>query len=840
MEPYMHSELACEIEEEGIVLLKNEGMLPLKTSDRIFVIGERSRYPFLGGGGSSEVYVEDWIDIFVGLKEESENGAFVLLNENDNFSAWERKIPDLTENDIAVYTISVFSTEGEDIKPEAFGLSEKDREILNALSKSAVGKVIVVLNTPSFFKVSELNAYEKVKAVAVTYYGGMYIGRALARVLTGKVCPSGRLPDTWAVDEKAYPSDEGFYETTDIRYSEGVYVGYRYFESEEAAKEKVLYPFGFGLSYTRFSFSVEGAVYSEKTDEIRLSVSVKNIGERAGKEVVQIYFSSPCTEPLSPSVELVGFFKTRELMAGETEEKEYAFPVSAMRSFDEKCGAFVLKEGEYTVLVGTNAREAKEVFTWKNEKKRIIKKVATEESPVADYPYIEDGKAYKLSDVDEGKISLREFVCRMSDRELVDFCQAQPPAYASGTAGYGNSKKYGVPNVQTADGPAGVRRSVSSTYFPCATAVAATWNVALAERMGEAVAEEATALKTDIMLAPGVNIHRHPLCGRNFEYFSEDPLLAGKMGAAYINGVQSKGIGACVKHFVTNNKEDNRHFSNSIVSERALREIYYRVFEIVLENSAPLYLMSSYNLLNGNRCAKNREILRKVLREDFSYRGTVLTDWEIRESNLYEELIAGGNIKNPQGHPEQLSLCEEKLKEGCISRNVLAESVEYILGSIMRLDVFKRRYMGETFPIGEKGYIDAINPTFVTSTWARIRKCSVGCGRSLHNLKRDARNNLSCVGYDLIVEKAGRYRFDILLAAASEQATLEISVDGVKQSVLTIGKIPVEAGQNPQDVFFVRSVVLELPQGESRMELLISDLEKNYGIDLCRLSYQRV
>ena len=584
----MHPNLAREIAEEGVVLLKNEGILPFKKSDGVLVLGERSRFTLLGGGGSSEVYTTDFTSVYQGMAKMSEKGDFRLINENDDYSEWEKLIPSLTENDAAVYTVSLFSTEGEDILPENFGLSEKDREVLSSLEKSRVKGVVVILNTPSFFRVADLLGYKKIKAVVLSYYGGMRGGEAVAEILSGRISPSGRLPDTLAASERDYPSDDGFYEETDIRYNEGIFVGYRYFEQNAETKKKVIYPFGYGLSYTDFSINLESAEYDKDADKIVLRVKVKNAGKRSGKEVVQAYYSSPEVSG-EPPLCLVAFAKTGVIGAGEEETLSLSFKAEDMKRFDETSGSFALDKGEYGIFIGKNVRETEKVFVWKNEERRTVGKICEEENEIADYSYIAGGKARKLSDVREGGVTLRDFVRGFTDEELVSFCQAQPPAYASGTAGYGNDKKRGIPNVQTADGPAGVRRSVETTYFPCATLIAATWNVSLAEREGKAIAKEALALKTDVMLAPGVNIHRHPLCGRNFEYYSEDPRLAGETGAAFINGIQSKGVGACVKHFVANNKENNRHFSNSIVGERAWREIYYRVFEIVLRLESLLF-----------------------------------------------------------------------------------------------------------------------------------------------------------------------------------------------------------------------------------------------------------
>jgi beta-glucosidase-like glycosyl hydrolase len=335
-------------------------------------------------------------------------------------------------------------------------------------------------------------------------------------------------------------------------------------------------------------------------------------------------------------------------------------------------------------------------------------------------------KNIMLFDVASGVNTLDEFISQLTNEELINLSQAQPSAFPRGTAGVGNIKKYGIPNPQTADGPAGLRKTVPTTAFPCATLIGCTWDEDLQYEMGKSVGYEGVMTGVDIWLAPGLNIHRDPLCGRNFEYFSEDPLISGRSAASIIRGAQSMGIISTCKHFALNNKEYNRLFSDSIVSERALREVYLKGFEIVVRESQPDCIMSSYNLINGIRASTNYNLLVGILRDEWDFKGAVMTDWR-NVSHLWEEIKAGNNIKMPFGYPDEIELAIEMVKCGKLTREELEKSVKNVLKLIMKTSRFKNQDFGVEHTILKENTtrIKAIEITGTSYTFTGSEPCEV-------------------------------------------------------------------------------------------------------------------
>ena len=571
----------------------------------------------------------------------------------------------------------------------------------------------------------------------MAWQGGIEGGLAAADILCGDVNPSGKLTDTFAETLEDYPSSKSFHESLDyVNYEEDVYVGYRYFETFPQAKDKVIYPFGYGLSYTSFEISTQSLTVED--DQVKVKAEVTNLGQRAGKEVVQVYYSAPQGKLGKPALELGAFGKTRLLEPGETQIMLLTFPVSSMASFDDmgkiSKSAYVLEAGDYSFYVG-NSSENLEKWEedWSLQSDRITSQLTSKAAPYqlpkrlmgdgsyetlpererdldplglpeqnmdllegmepADRGYgqmlrkemREPGK-HLLSEAAEGKITLEEFMEQLSDRDLAELLGGQPNTGVANTYGMGNLREYGVPNVMTADGPAGLRIRpqcrVYTTAWPCATMLACTWNTELVEKVGAAGASEVKENNIGIWLTPAMNIHRSPLCGRNFEYYSEDPLVAGKMGAAMVRGIQSQHIAASVKHFACNNKESNRKDSDSRVSERALREIYLKGFEIVVKESDPWTIMSSYNLINGHRASENKDLLTGILREEWGFKGIVTTDWWTRGEH-YKEAKAGNDIKMGCGYPDRLIMALEK---GLITREEVKICAKRILEMILKLD----------------------------------------------------------------------------------------------------------------------------------------------------------
>ena len=516
-------------------------------------------------------------------------------------------------------------------------------------------------------------------------------------------------------------------------------MGYRYFETIPGAASKVNYPFGYGLSYTTFLVEIVGA--REEQGKVKAEVRVTNTGDRSGKEVIQLYYSAPQGVLGKPGKVLGAFKKTRLLLPGESQFLSLEMGICEMASYDDlgkiAKSAYVLEKGEYHFWIGISVRELQPVdlqITLEEDqvaeqleekcaplllKERLLADGTYETLPQKETEYEKNGlipqdkdllegviprvrpvpqmrmewaktekelEKYMLKDVADGKVSLDAFVKQLTDEQVADLLGGQPNTGVANTFGMGNIPEYGIPNIMTADGPAGLRIQpecgVCTTAWPCATLLACTWNTDLVRKVGAAGAAEVKENNIGIWLTPAMNIHRSPLCGRNFEYYSEDPLISGKMGAAMIQGIQSQHIGASMKHFCCNNKETNRKDSDSRVSERALREIYLKGFEIAVKEAQPWTIMSSYNLMNGCPTSCNPELLTGILREEWGFEGMVTTDWW-NHAEHYLETKAGGDIKMGCGYPERVLEAKEK---GLITREEMEICAKRILQMILKVD----------------------------------------------------------------------------------------------------------------------------------------------------------
>ena len=777
-----HIELSRRAASEGMVLLKNQGdLLPFHTGQKLAVFGKACVDYVKGGGGSGDVTVAYTRNLMEGLKIKEQEGKVEVFwpaaryyekEIRDQYAQGycpgmtvEPEVPEelLTQakafTDTAIITICRYSGEGWDRKSIAdkafaggdqslaqlsakifengdFCLTEAEKKMVEKV-KTAFPHVAVVLNVGGMLDTSWFKEDEKISAVLLAWQGGIEGGLAAADILCGDVNPSGKLTDTFAGTLEDYPSSESFHESLDyVNYEEDVYVGYRYFESFPQAKEKVIYPFGYGLSYTTFEISVKDLKVEK--DKVSVKAEVTNLGKRAGKEVVQVYYSAPQGKLGKPALELGAFEKSRLLAPGESQTMLLEFPVSSMGSFDDmgkiSRSAYVLEAGNYSFYVGNSAENLEKWGEpWNLGEDRIICQLTSKAAPYhlpkrltgdgsyemlperklepeplglpeqdmdllegmepADRGYgqrirreMKASEKHLLREVAEGKLSLEEFMEQLSDRDLAELLGGQPNTGVANTYGMGNLREYGVPNVMTADGPAGLRIKpqchVYTTAWPCATMLACTWNTRLVEEIGAAGASEVKENNIGIWLTPAMNIHRSPLCGRNFEYYSEDPLVAGKMGAAMVRGIQSQHVAASVKHFACNNKESNRKDSDSRVSERALREIYLKGFEIVVKESDPWTIMSSYNLINGHRASENKDLLTGILRDEWGFKGIVTTDWWTRGEH-YKEAKAGNDIKMGCGYPDRLLMALEK---GLITREEIEICAKRILEMILKLD----------------------------------------------------------------------------------------------------------------------------------------------------------
>ena len=622
-----------------------------------------------------------------------------------------------------------------------FYLSDAETAMVEKVRKT-FENVIVVLNVGGMVDSEWFVQDEKIKSVLLAWQGGMEGGHAIAEILCGLENPSGKLADTFAKRLEDYPSTANFHDSEDyVEYTEDIYVGYRYFETLPGASACVNYPFGFGLSYTEFDWEVISA--REDEGRIKVQLSVTNVGSMAGKEVFQAYVCAPQGKLGKPSRSLVAFQKTERLEPGDSQVIFLKWEIGSMASYDDlgkiAKSAYVLEKGDYHFYVGTSVRDTvKTQYTYQIEEDQVVEQLSAKLVPISlKYRLLADGTYEELpcqeatpicenerlayarecefaqphvrsvpmrkvnvstrtpkgryAEVDfnlvaEGFMSLDQFVKKLSDEELTHLVCGQPNTGVANTFGFGNMLDYGIPNAMTADGPAGLRvrsgRGVYTTAFPCATLLACTWNHDVTYAIGEAVAKEVKENNIVAWLAPAVNIHRSPLCGRNFEYYSEDPFLAGILAANMVKGIQSQNIAPSVKHFALNNKETNRKNSDSRISERAAREIYLKVFEIIVKTAKPWYIMSAYNLINGKRASENRELLEDILRGEWGFDGMVSSDWWTYGDHD-KEVKAGNDLKMACGYPEQLL---ESLQSGFLTREELEICATRILRLILRFD----------------------------------------------------------------------------------------------------------------------------------------------------------
>ncbi len=629
----------------------------------------------------------------------------------------EELITDAAKNSTtAIITISRFSAEGVDRRPIPgdYYLSENEKFIIDKCC-DAFEKVIIVINSGATIDCEYFCENRKISAVLLAWQGGMEGGGAIADILCGDITPSGKLTDTIAKSYDYFPTKNDFWECFDhVDYSDDIYVGYRYFETIPGAADKVRYPFGFGLSYT--SFSLNDVVCFRQADKINVAVNVTNTGNFFGKEIVQVYHSAPQGKLGKPSKVLSAFKKTRLLAPGETESIYLSFTIDSMSSYDDigkiQKSAYVLEKGKYNFYVGTSVRDCQMTeFEHVENADRITKQLSSKCKPFKLLKRMISDGTYEELEISEAiynytsplplngtcpkelvtfdkineTISLDDFISQLTLEELAFLVGGQPPTGVANTGCFGGLKRLLIPAVPTADGPAGLRlepeTGIPTTAWPCATLLACTWNISLIEKVGAAGGAELRENNLGVWLAPALNIHRDPLCGRNFEYYSEDPLIAGKCAAAATKGIQSQKVAVSIKHFACNNKEANRFASDSRLSERALREIYLKGFEICVKEADPYTLMSSYNLINGLHTSESYELLTGILREEWGFKGMVVTDWGVKNRPVIE-IKAGNDMKMHCGYPDELL---EAVHKGELSRDELEICVKRILAMFTKL-----------------------------------------------------------------------------------------------------------------------------------------------------------
>ena len=677
----------------GIVMLKNDGALPLKQGGTAAVFGRIQLHYYKSGTGSGGmVNVSKVIGITDGLLDAGYKLDEQLLNayrewdEQNPFDhgegwggePWSQKEMPLTDElvggaasraDAAIVIIGRTAGEEMDNKLEkgAFLLSDLEEDMLRRVT-SAFDKTVVLLNTGGLIDMSFMDRYP-VSAVMYVWQGGMVGGAGTAAVLTGEVSPSGKLPDTIAYEISDYPSDKFFGSGDMDCYGEDIYVGYRYFET--FAKDRVRFPFGFGRSYT--SFDLTASDFKLDGDKVTGSVNVKNTGSTPGREVVQIYCSAPQGKLGKPARVLCGFDKTRALQPGESQTLCFEIPLESVASYDDSGvtghkSAWILEQGGYVFYAGADVRSASEAYSLTLPEtvvrqcksalgpltafKRMVNssgKPEFEDVPLtgeafphdhaklpAEIPQIGD-RGIRLADVVNGKNTLEEFTAQLTDYDLSCIIRGEgmgsPKVTAGTAAAFGGVSDtltaLGIPCACCDDGPSGMRLDCGTKAFslPNGTLLASTFDRPLMTELFTFMGLEMHTNQVDCLLGPGMNIHRHPLNGRNFEYFSEDPYLTGEMASAELAGLHSTGAEGTIKHFCGNNRETRRHFLDSVISERALREIYLRGFENAVKKGGAKSVMTTYGQVNGVWTAGNYDLVTGILRDDWGFDGFTMTDW---------------------------------------------------------------------------------------------------------------------------------------------------------------------------------------------------------------------
>ena len=763
-----YASLARAAAAEGCVLLENKNnALPIKKGEKIAVYG-RSAFNYyksgLGSGGLVNTrYVvgildalKDCEDISVDEKLSAIYEEWIKENPYDEGKGWgqvpwaqkEMPVPEemfkaSERTDAALVIIGRTAGEDQDNhdEPGSYRLAKEEEDLIAGVC-GAFKRVIVLLNVGNIIDMSWVKKYRP-DAVMYTWQGGQEGGNGVLDVLTGAVNPCGKLTDTIAEEISDYPSDKNFGDLVKNYYQEDIYVGYRYFET--FAREKVLYPFGYGLSYT--TFMAESAV-KDKNDFVEVTAVVTNTGDTAGKEVVQVYVEAPCGRLGNPSRRLAGFAKTGVLAPGEKETVVIAVPKYDFASYDDSGvtghkSCYVLEEGVYTFCVGSDVRSAEaagsyeQAFTVLEELQEAYAptesfermkaqeqedgsfKAVMEKVPVrtvnprerlmanrpAEIPFTGD-KGWQLVDVLDGKASMDEFVAQMSDEELLTIFRGEgmcsprvTPGIAAAFGGVSDGLlKLGIPAAGCSDGPSGIRMDCGTKAFsmPNGTALGCTFNLPLNRALFEMAGWELRLNKIDSLLGPGMNIHRHPLNGRNFEYISEDPYLTGKICAAQLIGMDKYGIAGTVKHFCANNQEAARRKTDAEISERALREIYLKGYEIAVKEGKARSVMTTYSSVNGLWTAGSYDLNTTILRKEWGFEGIVMTDWwadanyegKPFDHQAKAPMLAAQNdlymvTSRPADNPENDDL-QQKLEEGYITRGELQRGAKNILGFILK------------------------------------------------------------------------------------------------------------------------------------------------------------
>jgi beta-glucosidase len=775
------AEFARIVAAEGAVLLKNDHQsLPICINEKVAVFGRiQNSYYKSGTGSGGLVNVDYTINILDGLRQSGRvqvdetlaqvYDAWVNEHPFEKGAGWGQEPWSQSEmevsnelvlevskrNDVAIVIIGRTAGEDQDARNEegSYLLTRIELDLIAKVTKH-FKRCAVVLNVGNIIDMKWVEELH-VPAVLYVWQGGMEGGGAVADVLTGKVSPSGKLANTISYELEDVFSTRNFGRKDYNFYQEDIYVGYRYFET--FAQDRVLYPFGYGLSYTTFNIETLNSHFKEH--RVFIDVLVTNTGHCSGKEVVQIYASAPMGKLGKPLKSLVAYKKSALLKPHQSEVLSFEFDLKECASFDDSGASgypycFVLEEGTYHIHVGHSVRHTNNALTIKLPSTIVVEKLESALAPVTPFkrikPELEDGDilltyeevplrsydlsqrieerkpqdipytgdlGYKLSDVADGKVSMDQFIAQLSDEDLANIVRGEgmsSPKVTPGTASaFGGVTKellgYGLPIACCADGPSGVRMDCGTiaTSLPNGTLMACTWNTPLIEQLYQMEGKELLLNKVDFLLGPGINIHRNPLNGRNFEYFSEDPFLTGSMAVAQTKGMHSVGASGTLKHFTANNQETARHEVDCIISERALREIYLKGYEMAVKQANARSIMTSYSAVNGIWAASNYDLNTTILRDQWGFTGFVMTDWWAKLNDEggpatvknTKAMVRAQNdvymvVENAKENSNKDNTLEA-LEQGLLTRGQLQRCAKNICEVLLQSEAFARLLRGE-------------------------------------------------------------------------------------------------------------------------------------------------
>ena len=975
---------------DGMVLLENNNeALPLKKGEKVALFGQAQIHFTKVGSGSGDVNSPYAVNFLDGARKRSELGDLELAEtfaqkyeaDKNYFPTAEEIKEAAAEYKTAVLFLTRQAGEGGDrtASKGSYYLSDEEEKIISLISQADFQKFIVAINVGAIIDLSFIDTF-KVDALLYVWQPGMEGGNAFWDILLGDVNPSGKLVDTFAKDYWDYPSANCFSrDPWYTEYREDIFVGYRYFSTFDPNYLKVRYPFGFGLSYTEFEFKKVQCVPDDET--ITLTVDVKNIGKRPGREVVQAYFSAPQGKLGKAALELCAYQKTKLLNPGETETIKLLIPFKQLCAFDDAFKRrFLVEKGEYKFFLGNSIKEATErgalgstfvreerllsdmpltelpppLFLdavlradgtysapYQGRLQRIVKDGLLRDDGAALSPFafrlrswgphaesgfskynttlegqkiipnnwieyfvsvenpgplklslltnpgaelkilldgigetqikIPDGKGpqqislpvgfdigyhrlrlysqkekepaiiYSLSlthgktpplekpkfniqedpkpkeinfeDVIKDPEKLDEFVESLSLDELIHLLGGHGACVPGGTGSIGNLIERGIAPIDTADGPAGLRLGTPQIAWPVMTALSCTWDTELLYKVGLAICEEAERNKVALWLAPALNIHRNPLCGRNFEYSSEDPYLAGKTVAALVKGVQHKGTVGCeIKHFLANNRENYRLWNDSRVSERALREIYLRGFEIAVREAKPWAIMTCYNAVNGVHPAESKEILNDLLREEWGFQGFLTTDWGAHSTG-FKEIKAGNDVS--------MSYAESSSIKGAYHAGLL--SLEEIRACVKRILNVIKDYPAAKEYVSPKPLVQPPEKTWRLKC-AESTKQSAGIGRECCE-DEDGGLNPTCTArgtweeYFLTVKEQGEYSLSVRFSSPEGDGGFKLLQNG-EEIATWKNTINTEGWQKWQTASDIATI--NLKEGETKLRFVFT------------------